>query len=110
MTLPNAHRWNKAEQPRKASALDGFAHVPPKNETALAQAVSQHPVAVAVCCGDNIDNWHQYTGGIFEIPNTGVFQTSPLSEVESQYPLKTHQAYMYIDPSCWTRVAFAPLA
>lgn len=55
----------------KASALDGFAHVPPQNETALAQAVSQHPVAVAVCCGDYIDNWHQYTGGIFEIPNTG---------------------------------------
>lgn len=71
LTSGLAHRWNKAEQPPKASALDGFAHVPPQNETALAQAVSQHPVAVAVCCGDNIDNWHQYTGGIFEIPNTG---------------------------------------
>ena len=46
-------------------------HVPAQNETALAQAVTQHPVAVAVCCGDNIDNWHQYTSGIFEIPNTG---------------------------------------
>lgn len=56
----------------RVTALDGFAHVPPQNETALAQAVSQHPVAVAVCCGDYIDNWHQYTGGIFEIPNTGM--------------------------------------
>ena len=71
--VPSAHRHNKEDHPRKVSALDGFAHVPPKNETALAQAVSQHPVAVAVCCGDNIDNWHQYTGGIFDIPNTGQF-------------------------------------
>jgi hypothetical protein len=55
----------------KESALDGFAHVPVQNETALAQAVSQHPVAVAVCCGDYIDNWHAYTGGIFNIPGTG---------------------------------------
>lgn len=37
----------------------------------LAQAVSQHPVAVAVCCGDYIDNWHAYTSGIFNIPGTG---------------------------------------
>ncbi len=73
-----AHRWNKAEQPPKASTLDGFAHVPPQNETALAQAVSQHPVAVAVCCGDYIDNWHQYTGGIFEIPDTGILLQASL--------------------------------
>lgn len=56
----------------KASALDGFAHVPVQNETAIAQAVSQHPVAVAVCCGDYIDNWHAYTGGIFEIPGVDI--------------------------------------
>lgn len=54
-----------------AATLDGFGHVPPQNETAIAQAVSQHPVAVAVCCGDYIDNWHAYTGGLFDIPNTG---------------------------------------
>ena len=35
----------------RAATLDGFADVPADNETALAQAVSQHPVAVAVCCG-----------------------------------------------------------
>ena len=35
----------------RAATLDGFAHVPADNDTALAQAVSQHPVAVAVCCG-----------------------------------------------------------
>ncbi|CAL8465129.1 g4664 [Coccomyxa elongata] len=56
----------------KVSALDGFGHVPPQNETAIAQAVSQHPVAVAVCCGDYIDNWHAYTGGIFEIPGVDI--------------------------------------
>ncbi|CAK0787246.1 hypothetical protein CVIRNUC_010463 [Coccomyxa viridis] len=61
----------EGKSPRDAT-LDGFMHVPARNETALAQAVSQHPVAVAVCCGDNIDNWHQYTGGIFEIPNTDI--------------------------------------
>jgi hypothetical protein len=35
----------------RVATLDGFAHVPADNDTALAQAVSQHPVAVAVCCG-----------------------------------------------------------
>ncbi len=60
----------------KASTLDGFGHVPPQNETAIAQAVSQHPVAVAVCCGDYIDKWHAYTGGIFEIPGVGAHSFS----------------------------------
>ena len=64
-------RSKKERKSMRDATLDGFMHVPAQNETALAQAVSQHPVAVAVCCGDNIDNWHQYTGGIFEIPNTG---------------------------------------
>lgn len=63
-------RRKEAVHPRE-SALDGFAHVPPQNETAIAQAVSQHPVAVAVCCGDYIDNWHAYTDGIFDIPGVG---------------------------------------
>lgn len=64
-------RRKKEGRGPRAATLDGFAHVPPQNETALAQAVSQHPVAVAVCCGDYIDNWHQYAGGIFDIPNVG---------------------------------------
>ena len=67
-------RFKKEGKSPRDATLDGFMHVPARNETALAQAVSQHPVAVAVCCGDNIDNWHQYTGGIFEIPNTGRHQ------------------------------------
>ena len=68
-------RFKKEGKSPRDATLDGFMHVPAHNETALAQAVSQHPVAVAVCCGDNIDNWHQYTRGIFEIPNTGRQQT-----------------------------------
>ena len=64
-------RFKKEGKSPRDARLDGFMHVPAQNETALAQAVTQHPVAVAVCCGDNIDNWHQYTSGIFEIPNTG---------------------------------------
>ena len=31
------------QAPRAAATLDGFASVPAANETALAQAVSQHP-------------------------------------------------------------------
>lgn len=42
----------------------GFKHVPPKNEAALKAAVARGPVAVAVCCGDFIDDWHAYTGGL----------------------------------------------
>ena len=51
-------RFKKEGKSPWDATLDGFMHVPARNETALAQAVSQHPVAVAVCCGDNIDNWH----------------------------------------------------
>ena len=49
----------------KKSALDGtgvvvtgFSKVPKKSEAALKAAVAKHPVAVAVCCGDFIDDWH----------------------------------------------------
>jgi len=35
--------------------LDAWESVPPGNETALMQAVSQHPVAVGMCCGDFLD-------------------------------------------------------
>ena len=37
---------------RKVVTLDAWEAVPPGNETALMQAVSQHPVAVGMCCGD----------------------------------------------------------
>ena len=46
---------------------DGFGRVPHVNETALMQAVSQHPVVVAVCCGEFLDAWHAYTGGFLEV-------------------------------------------
>ena len=47
----HCHSWRKEDAHPRAATLDGFANVPPDNDTALAQAVSQHPVAVAVCCG-----------------------------------------------------------
>lgn len=45
------HSREKQDVHPRVATLDGFAHVPADNDTALAQAVSQHPVAVAVCCG-----------------------------------------------------------
>ena len=49
----------------KQSALEGsgarvssFHNVPKKSEAALKAAVARHPVAVAGCCGDFIDDWH----------------------------------------------------
>lgn len=60
-------KGRKACLRRKAekSALDGsgarvvgFHDVPKKSEAALKAAVARHPVAVAVCCGDWIDDWH----------------------------------------------------
>ena len=74
----------------RESALDGFGHVPVQNETALAQAVSQHPVAVAVCCGDYIDNWHAYTGGIFNIPGTGAISPWHHKASRPRLPPKMH--------------------
>ena len=40
---------------RRVVTLDAWESVPPGNETALMQAVSQHPVAVGMCCGDYLD-------------------------------------------------------
>lgn len=37
--------------------------MPFSNETALAQAVSQTPVIVAICVGPALDDWHHYAGG-----------------------------------------------
>jgi hypothetical protein len=42
--------------------VDEWEDVPFSNETALAAAVSQTPVIVAICCGPAIDDWHHYTG------------------------------------------------
>ena len=40
---------------RKVVTLDAWEAVPPGNETALMQAVSKHPVAVGMCCGEFIN-------------------------------------------------------
>lgn len=46
--------------------IDSVESVTPDNETALMQAAAQHPVVVGVCCGDFIDDWHAYTGGVMD--------------------------------------------
>lgn len=48
--------------------MDFWEDVPFSNETALQQAVSQRPVIVAICCGDDISAWHHYTSGVFDVP------------------------------------------
>ena len=49
--------------------IDSVENVPPKNETALMQGVSMHPVGVAVCVGPYIEQWRAYTGGILHLPS-----------------------------------------
>ncbi|KAK9832110.1 hypothetical protein WJX81_008029 [Elliptochloris bilobata] len=63
---------SKKKEGRRAAALDGFGDIPRANETALMQAVSQHPSTVAVCCGPFIEAWRNYTGGIFDIAGATV--------------------------------------
>lgn len=63
---------SKKKERRRAASLDGFADIPRRNETALMQAVSQHPSTVAVCCGPFIEAWRNYTGGIFDIAGATV--------------------------------------
>jgi len=50
--------------------LDAWESVPPGNETALMQAVSQHPVAVGMCCGDYLDVRSIATSISFAVINT----------------------------------------
>lgn len=42
--------------------VDSWEDVPYSDETAMAQAVSQTPIIVAICAGPAIDDWHHYTG------------------------------------------------
>jgi hypothetical protein len=42
--------------------VDSWEDVPYSNETAMAQAVSQTPIIVAICAGPAIDDWHHYVG------------------------------------------------
>jgi hypothetical protein len=42
--------------------VDSWEDVPYSDEAALAQAVSQTPVIVAICAGPAIDDWHHYIG------------------------------------------------
>ncbi|GAB4818797.1 hypothetical protein N2152v2_005843 [Parachlorella kessleri] len=55
--------------------VDGYQFVPEHNETALMQSVAFLPTIVAVCCGQYIDQWHLYAGGIFD---TNAHCTAPL--------------------------------
>lgn len=48
--------------------IQDWLDVPWENERALMKAVTERPVLVAVCCGDDIDAWHAYSGGVFDVP------------------------------------------
>lgn len=50
--------------------VDSWEDVPFSNEAALAQAVSQTPVIVAICAGPALDDWHHYTGGCLCLVDT----------------------------------------
>ena len=52
----------------KAVTLDGIEVVPPRDEHAMLQGVTQHPITVALCVGDWIKQWRAYTGGILQVP------------------------------------------
>ena len=53
----------RKERKAKAAGVDGFKRVPRRSPAALKAAVAKHPVAVAVCCGDFIDDWWVGGGG-----------------------------------------------
>lgn len=53
----------------QAVTLDGIEVVPPKDEHAMMQGVTQHPITVALCVGDWIKEWRAYTGGLLEVPS-----------------------------------------
>ncbi|KAK9830270.1 hypothetical protein WJX72_010697 [[Myrmecia] bisecta] len=65
--LAHDARCHKRRAHRGVVTIDAFEDVPTFNETALMQAVSQHPVGVALCVGPYIDDWHAYKSGIFDI-------------------------------------------
>jgi len=50
--------------------VDSWEDAPFSNETALAQAVSQTPVIVAICVGPALDDWHHYAGEPHRSPHT----------------------------------------
>ena len=50
------------KETRHVARVSKYIKVPRRSEAALKAAVAQHPVSVAVCCGDFIDDWHAYTG------------------------------------------------
>ncbi|KAL6769398.1 hypothetical protein ACKKBG_A30845 [Auxenochlorella protothecoides x Auxenochlorella symbiontica] len=65
----------RRERKRAAVTIDYIVNLPEANETALEQALAHTPTNVAMCCGDFIDAWHLYTGGIF---NESAHCTEPI--------------------------------
>lgn len=65
----------KLERTRPAVTVDYIVELPEQNEQALMQALAHTPTGVAMCCGEFIDNWHLYTGGIF---NESAHCTEPI--------------------------------
>jgi hypothetical protein len=57
-------KCRKKRAAHTVATVGRYVRVPKRSESALRAAVARHPVAVAVCCGDYIDDWHAYTGGV----------------------------------------------
>ena len=60
---------DRSKQKQTVVSIDAVETVPPSNETALMQGVSMHPIGVAVCVGDYIQEWRAYTGGVLHLPS-----------------------------------------
>lgn len=65
----------KKERTHRKVTIDAIVDVPEKNEEALLKTIAHRPASVGVCCGDGIDAWHLYTGGIF---NTSAHCVEPI--------------------------------
>lgn len=62
----------KRRESHVVASVKGYVKVRKRSEAALLAAVAKRPVAVAVCCGDYIDDWHAYTGGIMKFNGSEV--------------------------------------
>ena len=63
--------------------IDGLEIVPPRDEHAMMQGVTQHPITVALCVGDWIKQWRAYTGGILQVPGLPAKSLESLTRQQS---------------------------
>ncbi|KDD74236.1 papain family cysteine protease [Helicosporidium sp. ATCC 50920] len=69
------HCHHRREKRRTVTSIDHIVTIPERSEHALMQSLTHTPTSVAVCCGAFLDDWHLYTGGMF---NESAHCTHPL--------------------------------